>query len=228
MIHSIPKNVWNLLTTVLVDFDGTLADSYPRLYLAYKTFMELNGKVANMDDFKELIGYTLPEVVEKISEKHHLKSPPQQLLESYRTIMKQVYNHEIKIFPGALEVLQFLRKKQLTLAMVTAADRSLVEPFLERHGIRDYFKLIVAPTGNMPGKPAPDLYKHALNLLGINSTQAIALEDSITGIASATGAGIYTILIRNFLHEKLEKEYFNVIEAQNWEEVGKIFGNAII
>lgn len=223
MIPVIPKLVWKNVKAVLIDFDGTLADSYPRLFSAFKQFMELNGQTGTKEEFKQLIGYTLPEIVQKIIENHKLKTPKEDLVASYRKIMEQVYNYEIGIFPGAIDVLEDLKNRKLELAIVTSADLPLVEKFLAQHRIRHYFKHVVAPTANLRGKPNPDLYNHALHLLGIHSTQAIAIEDSISGIGATVAAGIYTILIRNFLHEKLDKEYYNILEAQNWDEVGQIF-----
>lgn len=220
--HVIPATVWKHVNTALIDFDGTLVNSYPRLFSAYKRFMELNAKPATYDDFKELIGYTLAEIVEKVIHKHQLKSAPAQLIDSYQSIMKQVYQFEIHLYQGAVETLELLKRHNIALALVTAADRSLVEPYLEKQQIAHYFQEIVTPLPDMAGKPAPDLYLHALDLMQVDATQAIALEDSPSGIASATSAGIYTILIRNTFHEKLHKDYDNVSEADNWTEVASM------
>lgn len=223
MKNSIPLKVWEKVTTILVDFDGTLADSHPRLFQAYQKFMQLNGKVGIPEDFQALIGYTISEIVHIIIKKHHLKSAHAELLTSYEKILDQVYKHEIDLLPGALDTLNYLKSQNIPMAVVSAADRSLAEPFLHRHKIYDYFKVIVAAEGaTIPGKPAPDLYILALKLMGINPTQAIAIEDSEGGVASAIGAGIYTIFLKNPVHQALKKEYFNKVEANGWDEVRKL------
>lgn len=223
MTSSIPQKVWKNITTILVDFDGTIADSHPRLFQAYQKFMKLNGREGTHPDFKELIAFTLTEIVQKIIDKHQLKTPHAALLLSYEKILEQVFEHEIEMVPGALETLTFIKNQNIPMAVVSAADRSLVEPFLIRHKIHDYFKAIAAAEGaTIPGKPAPDLYILALKLMGINPTQAIAIEDSEGGVASAIGAGIFTVFLKNPTHEKLKKEYHNIVEANGWSEVLQI------
>ena len=223
MPPTIPAKVWQHITTILVDFDGTLADSHPRLYEAYQKFMRLNGREGTADDFQSLIGHNLPEIVARLAEKHGLKAPKEQLLLSYEKIFEQVYEHEIDMLPGALTTLNYLKDQKIPMAVVSAADKTLVEPFLHRHKIYDYFKVIIAPErASIPGKPAPDLYILALKLMGVNPTQAIAIEDSEGGVASANGAGIFTIFLKNPVHPKLKKEYYNKVDAENWNEILKI------
>ncbi len=216
-MHSwIPKQVWKNITTIFIDFDGTLADSHPRLFQAYKTFMELNGRTATIEEFKELVGPTLPEIVTKIIQKYGLKSSTEQLLSSYRSIMDQVYTYEIKLFPGVPEVLEFLKNHGFRLAVVTSADKRYVVPFLKRHKIDHYFNNIFTPEGPIPGKPAPDIYIQALKAMHVDFTHALAIEDSEAGVSSAIAAGIYTVFLKNSPQDKLKKEYFNVVQADGW------------
>lgn len=223
MTPSIPTKVWQNITAILVDFDGTLADSHPRLFEAYQKFMRLNSREGTAPEFQALIGHNLPEIVDRIREKHQLKAPKEQLLLSYEKIFEQVYEHEIDMLPGALATLNFLREQKIPMAVVSAADKTLVEPFLHRHKIYDYFKVIVAPKrASIPGKPAPDLYILALKLMEVNPTQAIAIEDSEGGVASAIGAGVFTIFLKNPVHPHLKREYHNKVDAENWDEIRKI------
>ena len=222
-MHSwIPKQVWKNITTIFIDFDGTLADSHPRLFQAYKTFMELNGRTAPIEEFKSLVGPTLPEIVAKIIEKHELKSSALQLLNSYGSIMDQVYAHEVKLFPGVPEVLEFLKSHGFRIAVVTSANKRYVDPFLKKFNIEHYFDAVFTADGTMPGKPAPDLYIQALKAMRLEFTHALAVEDSEAGVESAIAAGIYTIFLKNSPHDKLQKEYYNVVQADGWDGLNKL------
>lgn len=222
-MHSwIPKQVWKNINTVFIDFDGTLADSHPRLFQAYKKFMELNGRSATIEEFKSLVGPTLPEIVEKIIEKHGLKSSAEQLLNSYGAIMDQVYAHEVNLFPGALEVLEFLKKQGFRIAIVTSAKDRYVEPFLAKFKIRHYFDHLFCSDGTLPGKPAPDMYIRALKEMHVEFTQALAIEDSEAGIQSAIAAGIYTVFLKNTPYDILKKDYYNVVQADSWDGLNKL------
>ena len=62
-------------------------------------------------------------------------------------------------------------------------------------GILSYFDDIVYGGVVANGKPAPDIYLKACENLGVNPEEAIGIEDSINGVKSSAGAGLYTIMV---------------------------------
>jgi beta-phosphoglucomutase-like phosphatase (HAD superfamily) len=75
---------------------------------------------------------------------------------------------------------------------VTAAPADLADALLERRGWKALFAVVV--TGDLgPAKPAPDLYRLALRLLGVEPAVALAVEDSPAGVEAATAAGLRTV-----------------------------------
>jgi beta-phosphoglucomutase len=94
---------------------------------------------------------------------------------------------------GFYELLAWTEKHQLKRALVTNAPRLNAEFMLDVLGIKEVFHTIVLADDCVAGKPDPEPYKVALQQLGITAEQAIALEDSPSGIRAAVAANIPTI-----------------------------------
>lgn len=98
--------------------------------------------------------------------------------------------------PGAQEMLEKLVAAGVPLALVTNTRRDLTERALNSIG-RHYFSVTVCGDEVEHGKPAPDPYRRAAELLGFTSSQCLAIEDSITGTAAAEAAGCPVVVVPN-------------------------------
>jgi beta-phosphoglucomutase len=94
---------------------------------------------------------------------------------------------------GLLDLLAWIEAQGLQKAVVTNAPAENVNFLLKVLKLADTFNTVVLGEDATAGKPDPACYKLALNQLGISATEAIAFEDSPSGIQAAVGAGIYTI-----------------------------------
>jgi beta-phosphoglucomutase-like phosphatase (HAD superfamily) len=82
------------------------------------------------------------------------------------------------------------------MALVTNTRRVLTERALDSIG-RHYFMVSVCGDEVVRGKPAPDAYQRAAELLGFAPAQCLAVEDSVTGAAAAEGAGCPVLVVPN-------------------------------
>jgi HAD superfamily hydrolase (TIGR01509 family) len=94
--------------------------------------------------------------------------------------------------PGAVEVVHALMGR-LPLAVVSNSERRLVDISLGRAGLTDVFDVIVAGQDVANGKPAPDLYLRACELMGVAPSMVVAFEDSLVGVNSAKAAGLQVV-----------------------------------
>ena len=101
--------------------------------------------------------------------------------------------HELEPLPGLMDFMEEGRRRGLSLALVTNAPRENVEAVLLALELREVFDEVVLSdeVGNVKPDPAP--YREALERLGVAPAEALAFEDSTSGIASAVGAGIPTV-----------------------------------
>jgi len=97
---------------------------------------------------------------------------------------------------GAPELLAQLAADGVPMALVTNTRRSLTERALNSIG-RQYFSAVVCGDEVARGKPAPDLYRRAAALLHESPGWCLAIEDSVTGAASAESAGCPVLVVPN-------------------------------
>jgi HAD superfamily hydrolase (TIGR01509 family) len=99
-----------------------------------------------------------------------------------------------RIYPGVLELVGQLRGR-MRLAVVTGTWRQNVEAVLTASGLAGAFELIVGKEDVGRVKPDPEAYLLALRRLECSASQAVAIEDSPSGLTAATAAGIPCIAL---------------------------------
>ncbi len=212
------------LKVVLIDFDGTLVDSMEDLYGIYFAFLREYGHEGTPEEFAELNGPTINEILAMLMKKYHLPEPLEKLLEIYKARLEEYYGKTAVPYPGVVEFLMRIRKEGIKSALVTSAKRSFVDPFLKRHHLEQYFSHIVTADGVSHGKPNPEIYLKALQVLGIQPSEALAIEDSLNGVLSATSAGIYTWRINSKLSNEPDiKSHDSRLELPNWKSIEELF-----
>ena len=112
------------------------------------------------------------------------------------------------ILPGVVDYLEEAQRLGLGLAIASSSPHSWVDAHLTRLGLFDRFQHIICAdeVSQSRTKPHPDLYLKALNALGIQPDEAIALEDSPNGVLAARRAGIFVVSIPNPLTALLKIE----------------------
>ncbi len=96
---------------------------------------------------------------------------------------------------GVREILKFAEERDLRVGLATSSSSEYALDNLRSGGIYDYFDGFVF--GNMVtlSKPAPEIYEKACAAIGVEPSEAVALEDSPAGIASAYAAGLRPVMI---------------------------------
>ena len=97
----------------------------------------------------------------------------------------------VDVFPDAVALLDAARRAGTRCAVVSASENA--DPILERVGLLDHFDVRVtgreAAAWNLPGKPAPDTFLKAAELLGVPAARAVVLEDAISGVQAGRAGG---------------------------------------
>ena len=209
------------LKAIFIDFDGTLVNSLEDLYGIYCDFLKYYELKGNQEEFAELNGPTINEILTILIEKYHLPEPSEKLLAVYWSMLEQYYAEVALPFPGAEKFLKKTKRLGVVLGIVTSAGHSLVDPFLKRHGLESYFNTIITAEGILQSKPHPEIYQKALKSLGLEGSQALAIEDSMKGVLSATEAGIYTWRINTKL--KSIRHHPGWLEISGWPAIEELF-----
>ncbi|NJM71810.1 MAG: HAD-IA family hydrolase [Scytonema sp. RU_4_4] len=182
-----------MLAAILFDLDGTIANTDPIHYQAWREM--LIGYSMEIDEtfYKSHIsGRTNPQIVEDLLPQ---LSPEEgaKFAEEKEALFRQKAKTILKPLDGFSEVIAWTDTHQLKRALVTNAPRLNVQFVLQVLEIKEVFHTVVIAENEIAAKPDPAPYQVALNRLGITAEEAIALEDSPSGIRSAVGAGLRTI-----------------------------------
>lgn len=199
---------------LLVDLDGTLADSMGALKTIFFKFLRSRGIQSSEEEFAFFVGVTLHEMLAQLKAKYRLAGDVNELYEEYAEMVLNAYGTEIKAMPGASEALALAKQKGLKLALVTAASEEMARSFLALNALTDIFDLLVCAKTGEKGKPDPALYVRALDGLSLAPKTAVAIEDSANGVKSALAAGCEVLWLTQ------EKEVpLHVPRIENWKEI---------
>ena len=108
---------------------------------------------------------------------------------------EHVEKYGIDIKPHVEDTLRFLKEHGVKIALATSTARTRAQQRLDSVGIAGYFDEKVCGDEITHGKPEPDIYLKACGKLGVNPDEAVAVEDSVNGIISASRAGLCTVMV---------------------------------
>jgi HAD superfamily hydrolase (TIGR01509 family) len=120
------------------------------------------------------------------------------LIREVTELMHEELQSQVDARPGAVELVKRLRGR-VPLALASNSPRFLVDAALKSSGFGDAFDAVVSSDDVAHHKPAPDLYLLACERLGVAPADALALEDTTSGIAAAKAAGMACIAVPQFV-----------------------------
>ena len=193
---------------VIFDLDGTLTDTEKYYRKAWPEALRHFGYNPDPDIALELRSLGRPFAPLKFKEWFG-EDFDYNAVREYRKklVSAMIEENGIPLKPGAREILEWLRHEGITTAMATANDLKRTTGYLEKIGLSDYFDRIICADMVKFGKPAPDIYAHAVKELGILPDRAFAVEDSPNGVKSAHAAGCKVIMVPDLTEpdEELKK-----------------------
>lgn len=179
---------------VLWDMDGTLVDTEP-LWIATEFAMaERYGGTWSTEHALNLVGNDLLVSGAYIREHMGIDRTPEQIVDELLDGVVARVREEVPWRPGARELLTALRDAGIPCALVTMSWRRFVEPVLAALPDRA-FTAVVTGDEVSRGKPHPEPYLRAAELLGVDPASCTAIEDSGTGATSAAAAGCTVLCV---------------------------------
>ncbi|BDU07188.1 HAD family hydrolase [Nocardia cyriacigeorgica] len=182
---------------VLWDMDGTLLDSEKLWDVAVRDLaVELGSRMTD-ELRRSLIGASGPNALRIVFTGLGLDPEPAAMRAAGEFLERRVTElmaEPIPWRPGAKDALAMVRAAGVPSALVTNTKRSLAEFGLDTLG-REYFDASVCGDEVPHGKPEPDVYLRAAELLGLDPETCVAVEDSPTGVAAAEAAGCAVLVV---------------------------------
>jgi HAD superfamily hydrolase (TIGR01509 family) len=189
------------LRGVIFDMDGVLVDSHAVHRKAWGLFLETLGrKVSDAELDFILDGRKRSDIL-----RHFLGNRPEAELEEFGRRKDFIFRQmrlEVVPLPGVTRVVRELHLGGVALALATSASRSRAQSTMVDLGLLHCFQVVVTGEEVPLGKPDPSIYRLACERLGIEPECLLAVEDAISGILAASGAGLRCIAVAS--HETPE------------------------
>lgn len=184
---------------VLWDMDGTLIDSEPYWLASESKLARTYGGSWTEADGQALIGNNLFTASDFLRNKFGITDmSTQDVIDQLTEEVVAQLRIRLPWRPGALELLMELKKAGIKTALVTMSMRSMAMAVVDQIDFKA-FDVVVAGNDVTRGKPDPEPYQLAAQLLGVKTTDCIAFEDSPTGLASAEAAGCHSVGVPNIV-----------------------------
>jgi HAD superfamily hydrolase (TIGR01509 family) len=187
------------MRAVLWDMDGTLVDSEKLWDISMHALFAKLGGVMTPELRESSVGGSAGSVIRLIYTDLGLDFDPAEMAESADWLHEytgELFERGLPWCIGAREMLDALAAAGVPMALVTNTRRDLTEKALNSIG-RQYFSASVCGDEVEHAKPAPDIYRRAAQLLGVDPADCLAIEDSVTGAAAAEAAGCAVLVIPN-------------------------------
>jgi HAD superfamily hydrolase (TIGR01509 family) len=176
---------------LLVDLDGTLADSHSALVGCFDAFLGRRGITPRREHFEALDGVLLRDIPERLRERFGIDEPLENLRREYEQSVTEAYA-AVEPADGAAELVRAAAAAGTALVLVTSAPRRLAESFLGGAGLANEFAAVISGE-DAPPKPDPGLFLRGLEAVGAEPARALAIEDAPAGVRAAVAAGVRVI-----------------------------------
>lgn len=181
---------------VVFDMDGVLIDSEPVFRVSAQHASSVLGHTITDEFYAELIGLPNAEIAAALV----ARFGPDFSLTEFQSAFQQNFRRHVAAQglpqkPGAREILVELRGHAIPRAVATSTRSPHAQYSLRVAGLIDFLPIVVTGDQVAQGKPAPDIFVRAADLLGTAPAACIAVEDSAVGARAAVAAGMFTILV---------------------------------
>jgi HAD superfamily hydrolase (TIGR01509 family) len=180
----------------LFDCDGTIADSMPLHYVAWKTALAEWRCDFSEDLFYAWGGRSVAEIISALNQERSLRMP----IDAVSRRKEELYFASLSELQAVPEVLEVIEASHgvIPLAVVSGSTRDSVTASLQTLKILDFFDTLVCAGEYAKGKPDPEPFLLAAARLGVRPEGCLVFEDADMGIQAATAAGMGSVKVPEY------------------------------
>ena len=181
------------IKAIITDFDGTLVNTFNANFYAYHEAFKQYGYELTRDQYKECYGLRYDAFCDKMDIKQDDRKPIKEL-------KKKIYPDFFDYLTINQNLLTFIRASHILYGIKTCiastATKENLYNVLKYFEIEDAFDIIITGENVSKGKPDPEVYLKALNLLECDTDEVIVFEDSKVGCEAAENAELNYIKVK--------------------------------
>jgi HAD superfamily hydrolase (TIGR01509 family) len=183
----------------LFDCDGTIADSMPLHYKAWKKALAEYGGTYDEDLFYAWGGKPVRKIIADLNEMQGLNMP----VDALAARKESFYHAQLPDLKGIPEVIEHIETMhgRIPFAVVSGSRRASVVGSLTALNLLDKFDVLVCAEDYTHGKPSPEGFLLAASKIGVAPQHCLVFEDTELGIQAATAAGMQSVLVAQPVRE---------------------------
>lgn len=180
-----------MVKLVIFDCDGVLVDTEEVYFNMNREYIRQNGGDFDLKYYEHFIGSHSQTMWSELKEKFNLPGSVEALIENEKEKKKIALSKaNLRPIAGVTNLINTLQVKGITCAVASSGRRDNVNLILDKIGLREKFKAIIAGEDVMHGKPAPDIFLKAASECGFHAAGSVVIEDSHNGARGAKAAGM--------------------------------------
>jgi HAD superfamily hydrolase (TIGR01509 family) len=184
------------LAATIFDLDGVLIDSEAVWERVRRAFVAKHGGTYHENATRDIMGMSAPEWAHYIRTRLAVDLPEAEINRGVLAGVMAAYEVELPLIRGAVDAVRRIAA-EMSVAIASSSNRPLIDLFVRDSGLTGAFAAVVSAEEVPRGKPAPDVYLRAAEVLAVPPAACAAIEDSSNGIRSAHAAGMLTVAIPN-------------------------------
>lgn len=180
----------------IFDLDGTLVDSMPTHYRAWRWALKKHGAPHEVFQWEEFVahgGMAAPDIVADLNTRYGLSMELETVAEEKRNRYGWLLlNETLPVIPETVELVRRLKEQGIPYAIGTGSMPTGAMETLQSAGIADLFNIMVTPADVPPGfgKPRPDIFLLCAQRMGVKPADCVVFEDAEPGIQAARAGGM--------------------------------------
>ncbi len=190
----------------LFDLDGTILDSLEIWNDIDLLFFKNHNLIMGEDYHIAIAPLTLEETATYTKNTYKLDIDEEQIMKEWSDLAIKEYAENVNLKKGVKEFLDYLKNKNVHLAIATSCNEEMFKPCLERYGIVSYFEHFYTSQNLKINKSNTNFFKEILNEYKIEPDQILFFEDSLASMKCAKSLGFNVVAVMDKKWEKQKEE----------------------
>ena len=179
-----------MIKGVIFDMDGTIVDSLPYHYKAWKIFFKEN-KVENFSErLKDYKGGGTLDLMTAVYGDKYSRKELNIMTDDKEIIFREIYKNNVVPIMGFMDMFELIKSKKILVGIASNAIRKNVKMILSELKIYEKFDSIICGDEVKRGKPDPEMFDETIDRFNLKKEECLIFEDSVEGVSAAVNSRV--------------------------------------